>query len=69
MAELQRDALDRQLGSKRPLLVEDFRSNGVAVAEWARAHGFSPGLVYQVLAGRKALRGKSFEIARALGMK
>jgi gp16 family phage-associated protein len=49
--------------------VEDFRSRGITVAQWARARDFSPRLVYQVLAGRKALRGKSFQIARALGMK
>lgn len=48
----------------------DFRVNGVAVVDWARVHGFSAALVYAVLRGeRKCLRGQSFEIARALGMK
>jgi gp16 family phage-associated protein len=61
--------LDRPAEPKRSLSVEDFRSNGISIAEWARSHSFKPSLVYQVLAGRKALRGKSFQIARALGMK
>jgi gp16 family phage-associated protein len=69
MLQPQKDELDRPHGDKRLLRVEDFRSNGMSVAGWARAHGFSPSLVYQVLAGRKALRGQSFQIARALGMK
>lgn len=50
--------------------VADFRSNGVAIAEWAKSNGFSPALVYAVLRGeRKCLRGQSHEIAKALGMK
>lgn len=48
----------------------NLRSQGVNVAEWARARGFNRNLVYQVLAGkRKCLRGESFEIAKALGIK
>jgi gp16 family phage-associated protein len=48
----------------------DFRANGVAVVDWARLHGFSAALVYAVLRGeRKCLRGQSFEIAKALGIK
>ena len=44
--------------------------SGVSVAEWARANGFSSGLVYQVLDGRrKCVRGQSHRIALALGLK
>jgi gp16 family phage-associated protein len=49
---------------------EEFLRNGLAIADWARAHGFSAQLVYQVLAGRKrCTRGKSHEIAVRLGLK
>lgn len=61
--------LDSPAETTRFLSIEDFRSNGISVAQWARSHRFKPALVYQVLAGRKALRGKSFQIARELGMK
>jgi gp16 family phage-associated protein len=48
----------------------DFRADGVAVVDWARSRGFSAALVYSVLRGeRKCLRGQSFQIAKALGMK
>jgi gp16 family phage-associated protein len=47
-----------------------FLDRGVTISEWAMKHNFNPGLVYQVLAGqRKALRGRSFEIAVALKLK
>ena len=47
-----------------------FENDGVAIAEWARANGFSPSLVRMVVAGRrKCLRGQSHKIAVALGMK
>lgn len=47
-----------------------FEDSGIPVAEWARARGFSSGLVYQVLDGkRKCLRGQSHQIAVALGLK
>ncbi|OYY32161.1 MAG: hypothetical protein B7X65_22880 [Polaromonas sp. 39-63-25] len=52
------------------MTISEFRSEGVTVAEWARARGFSPRLVYVVLGGeRKCLRGQSYQIARELGMK
>lgn len=45
-------------------------SSGVSIAEWARVNGFSSGLVYQVLEGRrKCVRGQSYRIAVALGIK
>ena len=47
-----------------------FEESGIPVAEWARARGFSSGLVYQVLDGkRKCVRGQSHQIAVALGLK
>lgn len=47
-----------------------FADTGISVAEWARVQGFSTGLVYQVLEGRrKCLRGQSHQIAMALGLK
>lgn len=54
-----------------PDQVRDLMSaSGVTVAEWARQNGFSSGLVYQVLDGRrKCVRGQSFRIAVALGIR
>lgn len=47
-----------------------FELSGTSVAEWARTRGFSAGLVYQVLEGRrKCMRGQSHQIAVALGLK
>ncbi len=47
-----------------------FRDRGMAVSDWALERRFNPSLVYAVLHGRrKALRGRSFEIAVALGLK
>lgn len=47
-----------------------FELSGTSVAEWARVRGFSAGLVYQVLEGRrKCMRGQSHQIAVALGLK
>lgn len=48
----------------------EIESSGVSVAEWARENKFSSGLVYQVLEGRrKCVRGQSYRIAIALGLK
>lgn len=47
-----------------------FTERGITISEWALERRFNPSLVYQVLAGtRKAIRGSSFQIAVALGMK
>lgn len=47
-----------------------FTDRGITISEWALERQFNPALVYQVLAGtRKAVRGSSFRIAVALGMK
>ncbi len=49
---------------------EAIETSGVSIAEWARVNGFSSGLVYQVLEGqRKCVRGQSYRIAVALGLK
>ena len=43
---------------------------GVPITQWAIANGFSPNLVFEVLAGRrKPTRGQTHNIAVALGMK
>ena len=48
----------------------EFSVRGLTVTEWARHMGFSPGLVYQVLAGRLLCkRGQSHRIAVELGLK
>ena len=48
----------------------EFERLGVSVADWARSNGFSSGLVYQILAGKKrCLRGQSHQIAVRLGLK
>ncbi|WP_423600018.1 DNA-binding protein [Roseateles sp. MS654] len=47
-----------------------FAERGITISEWALERQFNPALVYQVLAGtRKAVRGTSFKIAVALGIK
>jgi gp16 family phage-associated protein len=47
-----------------------FDDSSVSIAEWARANGFSCGLVYQVLEGRrKCIRGQSHRMAVALGLR
>lgn len=49
---------------------EVLRAHGVSASQWALLNGFQPSLVYSILQGkRKCLRGQSFLIARALGMK
>ena len=43
---------------------------GVPITQWAIANGFSPNLVFEVLAGRRTpTRGKTHQIAVALGIK
>jgi len=47
-----------------------FEAQGENVADWARARGFSPQHVYDVLNGRSAgRRGSAHAIAVALGLK
>lgn len=48
----------------------EFNLRGISISAWARQHGFSAQLVYQVLDGRKrCLRGQSHQIAVKLGLK
>lgn len=48
----------------------EFDRKGVPIAAWARAHGVSASLVYEILAGRKkCLRGSSHRVAVLLGLK
>ena len=47
-----------------------FAERGLSVSGWAKRHGFSQALVYQVLSGkRNPVRGESHRIAMALGLK
>ena len=51
-------------------IIEEFQTQGVAIADWARQHGFNPSLVYQVLKGKHVpVRGENHKIAVALGIK
>lgn len=46
------------------------REQGISARHWALENGFDPTLVYSVLSGtRKCLRGKSHDVAKALGIK
>lgn len=48
----------------------EFNRTGKAVTAWAREHGYSPSLVFEVLRGRlKGRRGQAHEVAVLLGMK
>lgn len=48
----------------------DFFINGENIHTWAKAHNYSPTLVYSILRGeRRCSRGKSHEIAVKLGLK
>lgn len=49
---------------------EEFLRNGVSISSWAKAHGVSKNLVYQVLKGGRQCRyGQSHKIAVLLGIK
>jgi len=51
---------------------EAFRRNGISISEWAREHGFTRSLVYEVLSDaslRPCKRGKSHRVAVLLGLK
>ncbi len=58
------------MANKRAQVKSRFLTEGVSIAEWARARGFDQKMVYRVLAGEvKGKRGKGHEIAVALGLK
>jgi gp16 family phage-associated protein len=47
-----------------------FEAEGMSIAEWSRARGFDPKLVYRVLNGDvKGTRGQAHKIACELGLK
>ena len=49
---------------------QEFAVRGIAISDWARQMGYSPGLVHQVLSGRlKCIRGQSHDVAITLGLK
>ena len=57
-------------GAKADAIRLEFARRGVSISAWARAHGYSKQLVYQVLSGRKrCVRGQCHEIAVRLGLK
>ena len=48
----------------------ELRHKGISVTQWALANGFSPNLVFEVLAERRRpTRGQTHQIAVALGLK
>lgn len=54
----------------RKQVIAEFHAAGISIAEWSRKHGFDRSLVYSVLnGGRRALRGRSHDIAVSLGIK
>lgn len=68
------DATERSTAPARvrtPVEVKkEFHERGIAVATWSDERGFPRALVYAVLNGRrKCLRGTSYDIAVALGLK
>jgi gp16 family phage-associated protein len=51
-------------------ILHEFHLRGLSISAWAREHGFSISLVYQVLAGRRqGIRGQCHQIAVALNLK
>lgn len=51
-------------------VLNEFKARGVAIADWARAEGFNPDLVYRVLRSKNIpSRGQSHLIAMRLGLK
>jgi len=49
---------------------DEFHRSGKSVMTWAKEHGFTVNLVYEVLNGkRKCFRGQSHRIAVRLGVK
>lgn len=48
----------------------EFERKGISITAWALKNGYSPNLVFEVLAGRKkGDRGQSHKIAVHLGLK
>lgn len=63
------------MGTKRKIKTaaevrEEFRRSGRTFSSWAREHGYTNSLVFEVLRGRiLAKYGKSHEVAVLLGLK
>lgn len=48
----------------------ELKRKGVSITQWSLANGFSPNLVFEVLANRRnPTRGQTHKIAVALGIK
>lgn len=48
----------------------DFNRRGITVRQWAKEHGISEGIVYELLRGRfKGYRGQAHKAAVLLGLK
>ena len=51
-------------------LEEEFDRKGISKADWARAHGFRPGVLYEIFSRRSACRrGEAHRAAVLLGLK
>ena len=49
---------------------QEFDEHGLSISGWAKQHGYSQTLVYQILSGKRdPKRGESHRIAVALGLK
>ena len=61
----------RDMTTLTPKQAKDwFDRHGVSVSDWARAHHFSPSVVFSLLAGRcTGKRGQAHHVAIALGLK
>ena len=61
----------RDMTTLTPKQAKDwFDRHGVSVSDWARAHNFSPSVVFSLLAGRcTGKRGQAHLAAVALGLK
>jgi gp16 family phage-associated protein len=58
------------MADKRSEVKARFVAEGISIAQWARARGFSEVMAYRVLAGKvKGTRGEAHRIAVALGLK
>lgn len=59
-----------QLKTRCLKALEDLRTAGVSVSQWARDNGYSRDVVASVVYGRSAcLHGQAHEVAVALGIK
>lgn len=49
---------------------QDFARRGICAADWARAHGIRPGVVYEIFSQRSTcVRGQAHRAAVLLGLK